>query len=144
MCFICSLQILKHTLMNAFCLLCIFWLLAFAMCFQADGAQQKSEGSSSPAAVSPPLQADNGAKENGLKENSPTPLPSLGEGPRDSQGLDKRIPGTSKCKLGRFSPYMTLIYVILHIRILEPATFEFLSWNLNWIAYTIQEVELKF
>lgn len=84
----------------------LFFDLAFAMCFQADGVQQKSEGSPSPPVVSPPLQAGNGAKENGLKENSPTPIPSLGEGPRDSQGLDKRIPGTSKCKIGRFSPYM--------------------------------------
>ncbi|XP_039532420.1 microtubule-associated protein 4 isoform X2 [Pimephales promelas] len=61
----------------------------------ADGVQQKSEGSPSPPAVSSSLQAGNGAKENGLKENSPTPVPSLGEGPRDSQGLDKRIPGTN-------------------------------------------------
>ncbi|XP_077083355.1 uncharacterized protein map4l isoform X15 [Siphateles boraxobius] len=61
----------------------------------AEGVQQKSEGSPSPPAVSPPLQAGNGAKENGLKENSSTPVPSLGEGPRDSQGLDKRIPGTN-------------------------------------------------
>ncbi|XP_048019265.1 microtubule-associated protein 4 isoform X2 [Megalobrama amblycephala] len=60
-----------------------------------EGVQQKSEGSPSPPAVSPPLQAGNGAKENGLKESSPTPIPSLGEGPRDSQGLDKRIPGTN-------------------------------------------------
>ncbi|XP_051774410.1 microtubule-associated protein tau isoform X8 [Ctenopharyngodon idella] len=60
-----------------------------------EGVQQKSEGSPSPPAVSPPLQAGNGAKENGLKESSPTPVPSLGEGPRDSQGLDKRIPGTN-------------------------------------------------
>ncbi|XP_039532428.1 microtubule-associated protein 4 isoform X9 [Pimephales promelas] len=62
---------------------------------KADGVQQKSEGSPSPPAVSSSLQAGNGAKENGLKENSPTPVPSLGEGPRDSQGLDKRIPGTN-------------------------------------------------
>ncbi|XP_077083306.1 uncharacterized protein map4l isoform X6 [Siphateles boraxobius] len=62
---------------------------------KAEGVQQKSEGSPSPPAVSPPLQAGNGAKENGLKENSSTPVPSLGEGPRDSQGLDKRIPGTN-------------------------------------------------
>ncbi|CAM4593058.1 unnamed protein product [Leuciscus chuanchicus] len=62
---------------------------------KADGVQQKSEGSPSPPVVSPPLQAGNGAKENGLKENTPTPVPSLGEGPRDSQGLDKRIPGTN-------------------------------------------------
>ncbi|XP_056091390.1 microtubule-associated protein 4 isoform X7 [Rhinichthys klamathensis goyatoka] len=62
---------------------------------KADGVQQKSEGSPSPPAASSSLQASNGAKENGLKENSPTPVPSLGEGPRDSQGLDKRIPGTN-------------------------------------------------
>ncbi|XP_026062392.1 microtubule-associated protein 4 isoform X2 [Carassius auratus] len=62
---------------------------------KAEGVQQKSEGSPSPPAVSPPVQAGNGAKENGLKEISPAPVPSLGEGPRDSQGLDKRIPGTN-------------------------------------------------
>ncbi|RXN38994.1 microtubule-associated 4-like isoform X2 [Labeo rohita] len=62
---------------------------------KAEGVQQKSEGSPSPPAVSPPVQAGNGAKENGLKEISPAPVPSLGEGLRDSQGLDKRIPGTS-------------------------------------------------
>ncbi|XP_016341616.1 microtubule-associated protein 4 isoform X3 [Sinocyclocheilus anshuiensis] len=62
---------------------------------KAEGVQQKSEGSPSPPAVSPPVQAGNGAKENGLKENSPAPVPSLGEGPRDSQGMDKRIPGTN-------------------------------------------------
>ncbi|XP_058609025.1 microtubule-associated protein 4 isoform X4 [Onychostoma macrolepis] len=61
----------------------------------AEGVQQKSEGSPSPPVVSPPVQAGNGAKENGLKEHSPAPVPSLGEGPRDSQGLDKRIPGTN-------------------------------------------------
>ncbi|XP_043117394.1 microtubule-associated protein 4 isoform X2 [Puntigrus tetrazona] len=62
---------------------------------KAEGVQQKSEGSPSPPAISPPVQAGNGAKANGLKENSPAPAPSLGEGPRDSQGLDKRIPGTN-------------------------------------------------
>uniref|UniRef100_A0A8C2AT52 Microtubule-associated protein n=1 Tax=Cyprinus carpio TaxID=7962 RepID=A0A8C2AT52_CYPCA len=62
---------------------------------KAEGVQQKSEGSPSPPAVSPPVQAGNGAKENGLKENSSAPVPSLGEGPRDSQGLDKRIPGAN-------------------------------------------------
>lgn len=62
---------------------------------KAEGVQQKSEGSPSPPAVSPPVQAGNGAKENGVKEHSPAPVPSLGEGPRDSQGLDKRIPGTN-------------------------------------------------
>ncbi|XP_016380509.1 microtubule-associated protein 4 isoform X2 [Sinocyclocheilus rhinocerous] len=62
---------------------------------KAEGVQQKSEGSPSPPAVSPPMQAGNGAKENGLKENSPAPISSLGEGPRDSQGLDKRITGTN-------------------------------------------------
>ncbi|XP_058609017.1 microtubule-associated protein 4 isoform X3 [Onychostoma macrolepis] len=62
---------------------------------KAEGVQQKSEGSPSPPVVSPPVQAGNGAKENGLKEHSPAPVPSLGEGPRDSQGLDKRIPGTN-------------------------------------------------
>ncbi|XP_067309902.1 microtubule-associated protein 4 isoform X3 [Pseudorasbora parva] len=61
----------------------------------ADEVQQKSEGSPSPPAVSQPLQAGNGAKENGMKESSPANVPSLGEGPRDSQGLDKRIPGTN-------------------------------------------------
>ncbi|XP_050984884.1 microtubule-associated protein 4 isoform X5 [Labeo rohita] len=62
---------------------------------KAEGVQQKSEGSPSPPAVSPPVQAGNGAKENGLKEISPAPVPSLGEGLRDSQGLDKSIPGTN-------------------------------------------------
>ncbi|XP_042629092.1 microtubule-associated protein 4-like isoform X3 [Cyprinus carpio] len=62
---------------------------------KAEGVQQKSEGSPSPTAVSPPMQAGNGAKENGLKENSPAPISSLGEGPRNSQGLDKRITGTN-------------------------------------------------
>ncbi|XP_052471726.1 microtubule-associated protein 4-like isoform X1 [Carassius gibelio] len=57
---------------------------------KAEGLQQKSEGS-----PSPPMQAGNGAKENGLKENSHAPISSLGEGPRDSQGLDKRITGTN-------------------------------------------------
>ncbi|XP_026140699.1 microtubule-associated protein 4-like isoform X4 [Carassius auratus] len=57
---------------------------------KAEGVQQKSEGS-----PSPPMQAGNGAKENGLKENSHAPISSLGEGPRDSQGLDKRITGTN-------------------------------------------------
>ncbi|XP_073704406.1 uncharacterized protein map4l isoform X4 [Garra rufa] len=61
----------------------------------AEGVQQKPEGSPSPSAVSPPVQAGNGAKENGLKENSSAPVPSLGEGLRDSQGLDKRISGTN-------------------------------------------------
>ncbi len=87
----------------------ILQLIAFALCFQAEGVQQKSEGSPSPPAVSPPVQAGNGAKENGLKGNSPAPVPSLGEGPRDSQGLDKRIPGTSACKLGILSPYIWLL-----------------------------------
>ncbi|KTG31934.1 hypothetical protein cypCar_00021126 [Cyprinus carpio] len=64
------------------------------MILEAEGVQQKSEGSPSPTAVSPPMQAGNGAKENGLKENSPAPISSLGEGPRNSQGLDKRITGT--------------------------------------------------
>ncbi|XP_016133828.1 microtubule-associated protein 4 isoform X2 [Sinocyclocheilus grahami] len=62
---------------------------------KAEGVQQKSEGNPSPPAVSPPMQAGNGAKENGLKENSPAPISSLGEGPRDSQGLDKHITGTN-------------------------------------------------
>ncbi|XP_073704403.1 uncharacterized protein map4l isoform X2 [Garra rufa] len=62
---------------------------------KAEGVQQKPEGSPSPSAVSPPVQAGNGAKENGLKENSSAPVPSLGEGLRDSQGLDKRISGTN-------------------------------------------------
>ncbi|XP_051552748.1 microtubule-associated protein 4 isoform X3 [Myxocyprinus asiaticus] len=61
----------------------------------AEGVQQKSEGSPSPPAVSPPSQAGNEAKENGLKESSPAPVPSLGERPRDSQGLEKCIPGTN-------------------------------------------------
>jgi len=100
-----SLHSCTHTNQCIFVFFLLFDL-AFAMCFQADGVQQKSEGSPSPPAVSSSLQAGNGAKENGLKENSPTPVPSLGEGPRDSQGLDKRIPGTSKCKIDRFSPYM--------------------------------------
>nr|XP_055059839.1 mucin-2 [Misgurnus anguillicaudatus] len=62
---------------------------------KAEGVQQKSEGSPSSPAISPPSQMGSGAKENGLKEISPTPVLSLGEGPRDSQGLDKRIPGTN-------------------------------------------------
>ncbi|XP_056331490.1 microtubule-associated protein tau isoform X3 [Danio aesculapii] len=62
---------------------------------KAEENQQKSEGSPSPPANSLPVQVGNGAKENGLKESTPTPVPSFGEGPRDSQGLDKRIPGTN-------------------------------------------------
>ncbi|XP_057188979.1 microtubule-associated protein 4 isoform X1 [Triplophysa rosa] len=64
---------------------------------KAEGVQQKSEGSPSPPAVSPPSQVGSGAKENGLKESSPAPAPapSLGDGPRDSQVLDKHIPGTN-------------------------------------------------
>ncbi|XP_051985378.1 microtubule-associated protein 4 isoform X5 [Xyrauchen texanus] len=60
-----------------------------------EGVQQKSEGSPSAHAVSSPSQAGNGAKENGLKESSPAPVPSLGERPRDSQGLEKCIPKTN-------------------------------------------------
>ncbi|XP_059419717.1 microtubule-associated protein 4 isoform X5 [Carassius carassius] len=62
---------------------------------KAEGVQQKSKGSPSPPAVSPHMQAGNGAKENGLKENSHAPISSLGEGPRDYQGLDKHITGTN-------------------------------------------------
>ncbi|TRY53865.1 hypothetical protein DNTS_002808, partial [Danionella cerebrum] len=62
-----------------------------------EGVQQKSEGSPSPPATSPPVQVSNGAKENGLKESSSTAVPNLMEGPRDTQGLDKRIPGTMFC-----------------------------------------------
>nr|XP_005171300.1 microtubule-associated protein 4 isoform X2 [Danio rerio] len=62
---------------------------------KAEENQQKSEGSPSPPANSLPVPAGNGAKENGLKGSTPTPVPSFGEGPRDSQGLDKRIPGTN-------------------------------------------------
>ncbi|XP_056600154.1 microtubule-associated protein 4 isoform X4 [Triplophysa dalaica] len=62
---------------------------------KAEGVQQKSEGSPSPPAVSPSSKVGSGAKENGLKESSPAPAPSLGDGPRDSQVLDKRIPGTN-------------------------------------------------
>ncbi|XP_065132340.1 uncharacterized protein map4l isoform X1 [Paramisgurnus dabryanus] len=62
---------------------------------KVEGVQQKSEGSPSSPAISPQSQMGSGAKENGLNEVTPTPVPSMGEGPRDSQGLDKRIPGTN-------------------------------------------------
>lgn len=118
----------------------------FAMCFQAEGVQQKSEGSPSPPAVSPPVQAGNGAKENGIKENSSAPVPSLGEGPRDSQGLDKRIPGASKCKLGIFSPYVLLLKKrnLKRNNILCILAFTYLSQNSTWIGHSPQETELKF
>ncbi|XP_030628950.1 microtubule-associated protein 4 [Chanos chanos] len=61
---------------------------------KAEGGQEKSQTSPSPPGV-PPTQATNGTKENGLKEGAPAPMPSVGEGLWDPQGLDKLIPGTN-------------------------------------------------
>lgn len=66
---------------------------------QTEGAKDKAGESPSPPGTNQTAVPANGAKENGVKDSTPKPMPvpSVGEGLRDPpQAMDKQITGTSK------------------------------------------------
>lgn len=66
---------------------------------QADGAKEKAGESPSPPGTNQTAAPAGVAKENGVKDSTPKPMPvpSVGEGLRDPpQAMDKQITGTSE------------------------------------------------